>query len=91
MNRKQELIDHHCAKNTMRSRVNANCISCIYDHGSVGTWRGQVKACTVTSCAIYPIRVGADKPKRERTAAQKANTEKLAVLRRERIRNKGLS
>lgn len=40
----------------MRASINAHCKSCIYDKAEPGTWRQQVEACTVTSCALYPHR-----------------------------------
>jgi hypothetical protein len=39
-----------------RKAVNDNCKNCIYDSAESGTWRQQVERCTVTSCALYPIR-----------------------------------
>ena len=42
---------------SMRAAINAKCRECIYDpHGSAGTWRQQVEACTSTDCALYPLR-----------------------------------
>lgn len=36
--------------------VNQHCKDCIYDPSNGGNWRQQVEACSVTSCALYPIR-----------------------------------
>lgn len=40
----------------IRARVNAHCVSCIYDSLVEGSWRQQVSLCTVTSCPIWDIR-----------------------------------
>lgn len=36
--------------------VNQHCKDCSYDPLNGGTWRQQVEACSVTKCALYPIR-----------------------------------
>ena len=43
-------------RTSMRKCINDNCKNCIYDPGAAGTWRQQVTLCTVTSCALYPVR-----------------------------------
>ena len=40
----------------LRARVDAQCVSCIYDDHVRGAWRQQVEACTVTTCPLYPVR-----------------------------------
>lgn len=41
---------------TRKQSINANCKDCIYDPASAGTWRQQVAACPVTTCALYDWR-----------------------------------
>ena len=41
---------------SLRKCINDNCKNCIYDPKSAGTWRQQVALCSVTSCALYPVR-----------------------------------
>ena len=41
---------------SLRAAINENCKSCIYHESNGGTWRQQVEACTVTSCALYAVR-----------------------------------
>ncbi len=43
-------------KPNLRRCVNDKCRSCIYDPQAAGTWRQQVTLCTVTNCALYPVR-----------------------------------
>jgi len=45
-------------KLSLRGAINAACKDCIYDEGAKGegSWRQQVEACTVTKCALYPVR-----------------------------------
>ena len=56
MNRRQELIDRLSSKPGLRGRVDAHCVSCVYEEGQGGSWRQQVQACTVTECPLYPVR-----------------------------------
>lgn len=41
---------------TRKQSINKNCKDCIYDSVSAGTWRQQVEACPVTTCALYDWR-----------------------------------
>ena len=42
---------------SLRAAVDAKCKDCIYDPRSGGgTWREQVAQCTVTRCALWPVR-----------------------------------
>ena len=41
---------------SLRKCIDENCRNCIYDEQAKGTWRQQVTLCSVTSCAIYPVR-----------------------------------
>ena len=41
---------------SLRKCIDNNCRRCIYDSSAAGTWRQQVTLCTVTECAIYPVR-----------------------------------
>ena len=43
-------------KLTRKQAINKNCKDCIYDPASAGTWRQQVEACAVTTCAFYDWR-----------------------------------
>ncbi len=43
-------------RTSMRKCINDNCKTCIYDPKAAGTWLQQVSICTVTSCALYPVR-----------------------------------
>jgi hypothetical protein len=40
----------------LRARINAHCVSCVYDEKIPGSWKRQVTECTVTSCPIWDIR-----------------------------------
>ena len=40
----------------LRARVDAHCVSCIYDELYPGTWRQQVELCCVTSCPLFDVR-----------------------------------
>lgn len=53
----KDIISGILAKsNGLRAKVNAHCVSCIYDDHAPGTWRQQVEACAVTECPLYPVR-----------------------------------
>ena len=54
--RKDALIAKHKAKPGLRGKVDAHCISCIYDPEGAGNWRQQVTDCLVTSCPMYEVR-----------------------------------
>lgn len=41
---------------SFRQVINAKCKQCIYDPADRGTWRQQVEGCTVTVCALWPLR-----------------------------------
>lgn len=42
---------------SLRKAIDEHCRSCIYDPKSgLGTWRQQVEGCTVTRCALWPVR-----------------------------------
>lgn len=43
-------------KAKLRRAINTHCKNCIYDRAEPGTWRMQVKNCTVTTCALHPYR-----------------------------------
>ena len=40
----------------LRKRIDDNCKNCSYDPKTAGTWRQQVTLCSVTDCALHPIR-----------------------------------
>ena len=41
---------------TRAEAIAAKCKECIYDPEEDGTWRQQVKACAIDSCALHPYR-----------------------------------
>jgi hypothetical protein len=41
---------------TRAEAIAAKCKECIYDPEEDGTWRRQVKACAIESCALHPYR-----------------------------------
>lgn len=42
---------------SLRAAINAKCRECIYDPKSgMGNWRQQVEGCSVTQCALWPVR-----------------------------------
>lgn len=45
-------------RRSLRKAIDLNCKWCIYDDQvkGEGTWREQVFKCTVTKCALYPVR-----------------------------------
>ena len=47
---------------SLRKCINDNCKTCIYDPKAAGTWRQQVTLCSVTSCALYPVRPATKAP-----------------------------
>jgi len=59
--RRNELIARESAKPGLRGRINAFCISCIYEGDSGGgSWRQQIEDCTAHSCPLYPVRPTSD-------------------------------
>jgi len=45
-------------KISLRKVINQHCKDCIYDPQAKGegSWRQQVTMCTVSECALYPVR-----------------------------------
>ena len=43
---------------SIRAAINAKCFDCIYDSedGGPGTWRRQIAACQIKTCALWPFR-----------------------------------
>ena len=41
---------------TRQQAINQKCRECAYDDQDHGTWRQQVKACDIQSCALHPYR-----------------------------------
>jgi hypothetical protein len=59
MNRRrlsQTIISELSRSTSLRKRINAHCVSCVYDDLAAGTWKQQVEACTVTSCPLWDVR-----------------------------------
>ena len=50
---------------TRAKAIAAKCKECIYDELDQGTWRLQVKACDITSCALHPYRPMPYKPRKQ--------------------------
>ena len=60
--RRAILIRREGGKAGLRGKINAMCISCLYDEGSGGgTWKQQVEACTSPACPLYPVRAKSEK------------------------------
>ena len=70
-----ESILDSAGMNSLRARVDAHCVSCIYDEFADGTWRQQVEQCSVTSCSLFDVRV-----KSRSTAAKSTTLELDGVL-----------
>ena len=71
--KKDALIAKHKSKSGLRGRVDANCISCIYDPEGTGNWRQQVSACTVVLCPIHDVRARSVPKKRTANMASQIN------------------
>jgi len=56
MGRREELIAKQAGKPGLRGRINAMCISCAYEQSNGGTWRQQVRDCTVKDCPLWEVR-----------------------------------
>jgi hypothetical protein len=50
------LINRLAGKPGLRGKVDAHCVSCIYDPEMPGTWRQQVGNCLVVDCPLYSAR-----------------------------------
>ena len=50
---------------TRQKAIEEKCRECIYDELDQGTWRQQVKACDIESCALHPYRPMPYKPRRQ--------------------------
>jgi len=50
---------------TRQEAIDAKCVECIFDPLEDGTWRQQVKACDIESCALHPYRPMPYKPRRQ--------------------------
>lgn len=49
-------------RTSLRKAVDENCRSCTYDSSAPGSWLQQVTLCSVTSCALHPVRPTTKKP-----------------------------
>ena len=54
---------------TRQEAIDAKCVECIFDPLEDGTWRQQVKACDIESCALHPYRPMPYKPRRQAVQA----------------------
>lgn len=52
----QEIIDRLMIKPGLRSKIDAHCVSCVYDDLVPGSWRKQVELCSIPTCPIYDVR-----------------------------------
>ena len=50
---------------TRQEAIDAKCVECIFDPLEDGTWRQQVKACEIESCALHPYRPMPYKPRKQ--------------------------
>ena len=50
---------------TRQEAIDAKCKECIYDPDEDGTWRQQVKACAIDTCALHPYRPMPYKPRNQ--------------------------
>ena len=41
---------------SLKAAIRQKCKDCTYDHAAPGTWLQQVELCTVTKCALWPVR-----------------------------------
>ena len=56
-NRQQQVINQQQNKPGLRGKINAMCVSCIYDPFSGGgSWRKQVEDCTSYQCPLFDVR-----------------------------------
>ena len=54
-----QIIAERLRRPGYRARIDAKCVDCTYDEAAPGTWRAQVRECTVTGCPLWPVRSGA--------------------------------
>jgi len=47
---------------SLRKAIDQHCKCCIHDPQAAGTWRQQVTLCSVTGCALYPVRPFTESP-----------------------------
>ncbi len=50
------LIKRLSGKPGLRGKVDAMCVSCVYEKSNGGNWRQQVAACTVKDCPLWQVR-----------------------------------
>jgi len=41
---------------SLKKCIEQKCKDCTYDPAAPGSWRNQVEACTVQSCALWEVR-----------------------------------
>jgi len=70
MSRRDDLIEKHASKVGLRGKIDAHCISCVYDETQAGYWGKQVELCTVVSCPLFSVRKGASKAVSECSTGQ---------------------
>ena len=73
---------------TRQEAIEAKCKECIFDPLDEGTWRQQVQACEIKSCALYPYR---PKPYgKPLDQAVQADSQAIGDLQCPRVRGAGL-
>ena len=53
---RDELVRKMALKPGLKGKIDAFCVSCIYDPRVAGTWRLQVQLCTAKDCPLYSVR-----------------------------------
>ena len=67
----QEIVFSLLAKPGLRCRIDASCVSCIYDPFVRGSWRKQVEECSIPSCPSFDVR--------PRSTAKRPKTDPIVV------------
>ena len=69
-NVRDALFDKLKSKPGYKNKVAAKCLDCIYDPEQPGTWRGQVDACQIVTCALHDVR-----PRSSKSAISDTNSD----------------
>jgi len=71
---------------TRQEAIDAKCVECIFDPLEDGTWRQQVKACDIESCALHPYRPMPYKPRKQ---AVRRDSDGMCLITRGKHRGEG--
>ena len=52
----KDIIEQLMKKPGLRAKIDAHCVSCVYDEFVPGSWRRQVEECCVISCPLFDSR-----------------------------------